>query len=230
MVTLSNVRFGKRNDEVKATQAALVAMGMSLPSGATGFYGEQTKAAYAAWQRTLGLTGPAADGFPGCSSLKKLGERAGFVVDCRHPGAIPKISVGFSQNEGVPADKDTARAIAEQACDVTGAPRSWVTGVGNGANLLTLMFRESSFRSNAVNQNDVNATGPVQTDGARLNCSRGYAQVIPDTFAENHQAGTSVRIYDPVANTAAAINYIWRRYGDVSRVQQANPNRDPAPY
>jgi SLT domain-containing protein len=81
-----------------------------------------------------------------------------------------------------------------------------------------------------VNRDDVNATGPVQVDGARLNCSRGYAQVIPDTFAENHQAGTSDRIYDPVANIAAAINYIWRRYGDLSRVQQANPHRDPAPY
>jgi SLT domain-containing protein len=71
---------------------------------------------------------------------------------------------------------------------------------------MTLIFRESSHRPN------------------------GYAQVIPGTFAENHQAGTSDRIYDPVANIAAAINYIWRRYGDISRVQQANRLRDPAAY
>ncbi|MEU0744163.1 transglycosylase SLT domain-containing protein [Streptomyces sp. NPDC006134] len=230
MVALSNVRFGKRNEDVKATQAALIAVGIGIPAGATGFFGEQTRTAYAAWQRMLGLTGSAADGFPGCSSLVKLGARAGFVVDCRHPGAIPKSSVRFSTNSGIPVDETTARAFAEEACDRTGAPESWVTGVGNGANLLTLMFRESSFKPNAVNRNDVNATGPVQSDGAKLNCSRGYAQVIPDTFAENHQAGTSDRIYDPVANIAAAINYIWRRYGDISRVQQANPHRDPAPY
>ncbi|MFI9824052.1 transglycosylase SLT domain-containing protein [Streptomyces sp. NPDC052013] len=230
MVALSNVRFGKRNDDVKIVQTALTEVDIDIPAGATGFFGGQTRSAYAEWQRMLGLTGSDADGFPGCSSLAKLGARAGFTVDCRHPGAISKSSVRFSKNSGVAADRATARAFAEQACERTGAPRTWVTGVGNGANLLTLMFRESSFQSNAVNQNDVNATGPVQSDGARLNCSRGYAQVIPDTFAENHQAGTSDRIYDPVANVAAAINYIWRRYGDISRVQQANPNLDPAPY
>ncbi|WP_406389667.1 transglycosylase SLT domain-containing protein [Streptomyces sp. NBC_00887] len=230
MVTLSNVRFGKRNDEVKATQAALMTVGMSIPAGATGFFGEQTRSAYAAWQRMLGFTGSAADGSPGCSSLAKLGAKAGFVVDCRHPGALSKSSVRFSKNSGLAIDEGTARVFAEQACDRTGAPRSWVTGVGNGANLLTLIFRESSFKPNAVNRDDVNATGSVQSDGARLNCSRGYAQVIPDTFAENHQAGTSDRIYDPVANIAAAINYIWRRYGDISHVQQASPHRDPAPY
>ncbi|MFG3028732.1 transglycosylase SLT domain-containing protein [Streptomyces sp. NPDC048253] len=230
MVTLSHVRFGKHNDDVRTTQAALIAVGKEIPAGATGFFGEQTKSAYAAWQRTLGFTGSAADGFPGCSSLAELGARAGFVVDCHHPGAITKISVGFSKSSGVAVDEATARAFAEQACDRTGAPRSWATGVSNGANLLTLIRRESSFKPNAVNRDDVNATGPVQSDGAKLNCSRGYAQVIPDTFAENHQSGTSDRIYDPVANIAAAVNYIWRRYGDISRVQQANPHRDPAPY
>jgi SLT domain-containing protein len=93
-----------------------------------------------------------------------------------------------------------------------------------------LIRRESSFGSNAVNTQDRNATGPVQSDGARLNCSRGYAQVIPGTFAANHQAGTSDQIYDPVANIAAAINYIWGRYGDISRVQQANPHLPRHPY
>ncbi|WRZ87958.1 transglycosylase SLT domain-containing protein [Streptomyces sp. NBC_01007] len=229
MVALSNVRFGMRNDEVKATQAALIAVRIGIPAGATGFFGEQTRVAYAEWQRRLGLTGSAADGFPGCSSLTKLGAGAGFVVDCRHPGAIAKTSVRFSKNSGATIGEATAGAFAEPACDLTGAPRSWVTGVGNGANLLTLVLHESSYEPNAVNQTDVNATGPVQPDGARLNCSRGYAQVIPGTFAENHQAGASDRIYDPAANIAAAINCIWRRYGDISRVQQANPHRDPAP-
>jgi SLT domain-containing protein len=54
--------------------------------------------------------------------------------------------------------------------------------------------------------------------------------VIPDTFADNHQEGTTNRIYDPVANIAASINYISLRYGDISRVQQANPHLPPHPY
>ncbi|WP_345033764.1 transglycosylase SLT domain-containing protein [Streptomyces sannanensis] len=224
------MRFGKSNDDVRAIQNALIAAGFIIPVGATGFFGEQTKAAYAAWQRNLGFTRSAADGFPGCVSLTKLGNKAGFSVDCREPGGIAKSSVGFSRNSGIIIDKPTARAFAEQACDKTGAPRAWVTGVSNGANLITLINRESGFRPNAVNKNDVNANGPVQPDGAKLNCSRGYAQVIPGTFAEHHEEGTSNQIYDPVANIAAAINYIWSRYGDISRVQQANPALPPAGY
>lgn len=230
MVALSNVRLGKHNDDVRALQLALIDLGFSIPAGATGFFGDETKSAYAAWQHKLGFTGADADGFPGCSSLTKLGSRAAFSVDCRHPGAIAKSSVRFSKNSGIPNDKDTVRTFAEQACAKTGAPPSWVTGVSNGASLLTLIQRESSFRSDAVNMRDRNATGPVQSDGAKLNCSRGYAQVIPGTFAASHQEGTSHQIYDPVANIAAAINYIWGRYGDISRVQQANPHLHPHPY
>jgi SLT domain-containing protein len=31
-------------------------------------------------------------------------------------------------------------------------------------------------------------------------------------------------MFDPVSNIAASINYIRRTYGDISQVQQANPN------
>ncbi|MEK2474348.1 transglycosylase SLT domain-containing protein [Streptomyces noursei] len=230
MVALSNVRFSKRNDDVRSTQVALIAAGFSIPQGATGVFDDQTRAAYAAWQRTLGFTDKQADGFPGCASLTKLGHQAGFEVACRHPGAIATEVVRFVKNTNVPKNEATAQGFAVTACEMTGAPPTWVTGVKNRANLLTLMFRESSFNANAVNTADVNAKGPVQVDGARFNCSRGYAQVTAETFAENHQEGTSEHIYDPVANISAAINYIWRRYGDISRVQQANPNLPPHPY
>ncbi|GAA3123286.1 hypothetical protein GCM10010521_07890 [Streptomyces rameus] len=230
MVSLSNVQFGKTGDDVKALQRALIAAGFSVPDGATGFFGTQTRSAYAAWQRSIGFEGPDADGFPGCSSLTKLGARAGFPVDCQHPGSVAKSAVQYTKNSGIGRDRNTARAFALTACERTAAPKEWVTGMGNDANLLTLIERESRFDANAVNQDDVNATGPRQVDGARLNCSRGYTQVIPDAFAGNHQAGTSNRIYEPVANIAAAINYIWRRYGDISRVQQANPHLPPHPY
>ncbi|WP_159024486.1 peptidoglycan-binding domain-containing protein [Streptomyces scabiei] len=230
MVALSNVRFGQCNDEVKAIQAALIAVGVRIPAGATGFFGEQTRSAYAAWQRMPGLTGPDADGFPDCSSPTRLGARAGFVVDCRHPGAITKSFVRFSKNSGVPIDEATARAFAEQACDRTLAPRSWTTGVGNGSNLLTLQFRESSFKPNEVNRDDVNATGPVRPDGAKLNCSRRHAQVIPDAFAENHQAGHSRLNLRPSGEHRGSDQLHGAGYGDISRVPQANPHRAPAPY
>ena len=43
-------------------------------------------------------------------------------------------------------------------------------------------------------------------------------QTIMTTFEAYHQAGTSNNIYDPVANVAAAINYIKAVYGTVANV------------
>ena len=99
---------------------------------------------------------------------------------------------------------------------------------------ITLCARESSGNPNAINTSDSNAHGPIQSDGHPLHCSRGVAQCIPDTFSSNHVAETSTDIYDPVANIAASMRYVMRRYGVSSDghdlavlVQQADPNRPP---
>jgi SLT domain-containing protein len=81
-----------------------------------------------------------------------------------------------------------------------------------GAGLQTLCKRESSDDPNAINKDDRNATGPIVADDAPQNCSRGVAQCIPPTFAAHHVTGTSVSIYDPVANIAAAMQYVRKRY------------------
>jgi hypothetical protein len=107
----------------------------------------------------------------------------------------------------------------------------WKTGLVTAAN------RESSYDFNAVNTYDLNATGPIVADGHPANCSRGVLQCIPPTFAKYHQLGTSYDIYDAVANTCAAMNYVVQFYG-VSRdghdlaakVQQFDPTRPPKGY
>jgi len=43
-------------------------------------------------------------------------------------------------------------------------------------------------------------------------------QLIPATFARYHVAGTSGNIFDPVANIAAALQYIKARYGSIFRI------------
>jgi SLT domain-containing protein len=117
-----------------------------------------------------------------------------------------------------------------QACEAVGLPHNdaWVRGFE------TLCQRESSDRPNAINTSDSNAHGPIVQDGHPQNCSRGVAQCIPPTFAAHHVAGTSVSIYDPVANIAAAMQYVRAHYhvsadgSDLAeKVQQANPNRPP---
>ncbi|GAB1339646.1 hypothetical protein ACE1SV_62360 [Streptomyces sp. E-15] len=81
MVALSNVRFGKTNEDVRTVQKALIARGHQIPDGATGRFGEQTRAAYRAEQLAQGFPETDADGVPDHTSLTTLGHHAGFPVD-----------------------------------------------------------------------------------------------------------------------------------------------------
>ncbi|MFF2400641.1 peptidoglycan-binding protein [Streptomyces goshikiensis] len=242
-VTATDVVFGARNTSVRIVQAALAAeVGLDYAS-APGTFGPRTKAAVAAFQRKLGLTDGDADGAFGRFSLTELGRRRGFTVvglnsfDAPAPEAaeaeatgrtaIPASSVTF----GFVVDGSTT-AAAKEACRIIGVPTTrWVPGI------LVAAKRESSYRFNAVNSWDSNATGPKQSDGHPRNCSRGVMQVIPTTFAAYHQPGTSKAIYDGVANICAAMHYVMARYGVyrdgsnlAGRVQQFDPNRRPAGY
>lgn len=250
MVYLSNVQYGKTNNDIVLVQRALINMGISIPAGATGYFGDQTLSAYATWQRWLGYSGSDASGHPGCTSLTTLGNQNNFSVICSNEsppssGSTPppssglnspttgQISIGsvlYSKNSGITSSRATADGYANQACAKTGVPQTWRTGMPNGTNLLTLIYRESSYNPNAVNAYDVNAWGPTQSDGAPLHCSRGYCQTIPDTFAAYHEEGLTNRIYEPVSNICAAINYIRAAYGSIENVQQANPNLAPKWY
>jgi phage-related protein len=108
-------------------------------------------------------------------------------------------------------DKWIAAAIA-----VAGVPVSWASG------LHTLIMRESGGNPTAINLTDINAQ--------RGDPSRGLAQTTGGTFAAYRDPRLPNDIYDPVANIVAAIRYIHARYGDISHVQQANPNLPPLGY
>jgi len=69
-----------------------------------------------------------------------------------------------------------------------------------------IMF-ESGGNPNAINLWDSNAMAGDP--------SRGLMQTIGSTFNAYHQPGTSFNIFDPVANIAAALNYIRSRYGSI---------------
>lgn len=70
-VKLSKIRYGFSSADTKAMQARLIAKGFGIKSGATGYYGKQTKAAVAAAQKKHGV-GPA-DGIVGKYTLEWLG-------------------------------------------------------------------------------------------------------------------------------------------------------------
>jgi hypothetical protein len=72
-------------------------------------------------------------------------------------------------------------------------------------NVLYQMQTESGGNPNAINLTDINAQ--------MGDPSRGLMQTIMATFLAYHWPGTSMNIYDPLANIAAAINYARHVYG-----------------
>lgn len=111
-------------------------------------------------------------------------------------------------------------AILTQALGADNVPQaSW--GVWE-AGLNTLITRESGWNASAVNNWDSNAkaghpsTGLMQTIGPTFEAYRNPA--FPDSMT------------NPVANVAAGIKYIISRYGDITKVQQANANMPPKGY
>ncbi|MFI6051218.1 transglycosylase SLT domain-containing protein [Streptomyces violascens] len=72
------------------------------------------------------------------------------------------------------------------------------------------IMRESSGNPLAINNWDINAINGVP--------SKGLLQVIQPTFAAFHVPGTSMDLYDPVANITAACNYAANRYGSIDNV------------
>ncbi|MDP7707390.1 transglycosylase SLT domain-containing protein [Mycobacterium sp. TY815] len=136
---------------------------------------------------------------------------------------------------GVAPGREAYRTYIAKALDVMGitdpaARANWARGLEVGAE------RESGFNPMAINRVDVNAHGALLGDGAPAGCSRGGLQTIPATFASNHQPGTSTNIYDPVANIAAAMNYLMRHYhvqrdgSNLTSVGQFNPHHVPQGY
>lgn len=113
-------------------------------------------------------------------------------------------------------------AIIKAALKAAGVPPpgtigQWLSGMN------TLITRESGWNANAINNWDINAKNGVP--------SQGLAQTIPPTWSAYVPASLRSRgILDPVGNVAAAIRYIVARYGNITKVQQANANAAPKGY
>lgn len=87
----------------------------------------------------------------------------------------------------------------KQAAKLTGAPQSWLSP------LETIGRYESGYNAAAVNSTPA---------GIAAGTPEGIMQTIMATFQEYHQPGTSLSIFDPIANIAAAIRYIRAEYGN----------------
>ncbi len=78
-VIFEQVRYGAPvSDSVREVQRALNKF--KPPVTVDGDFGPKTKAAYSAWQKSLGFTGSDADGNPGYTSLSRLAAKYGFTL------------------------------------------------------------------------------------------------------------------------------------------------------
>ncbi|GGO05730.1 peptidoglycan-binding domain-containing protein [Micromonospora parathelypteridis] len=91
---------------VLSVEQALQARGLLDAQWVDGYFGTVTISAYAAYQRSLGYTGLAANGLPGTTSLTKLGQNRYTVSKTIGPG-------GKVQRDGYVVDARTQAMLAE---------------------------------------------------------------------------------------------------------------------
>ncbi|MEK7530721.1 MAG: peptidoglycan-binding protein [Patescibacteria group bacterium] len=87
-----DLTLGATGADVTSLQQALIAAGFSIPAGATGYFGAQTQAAVAAWQKAAGITPTA--GYFGPKS------RAAFPCSSTTNPTTPSVGTGLSVMAG----------------------------------------------------------------------------------------------------------------------------------
>ncbi|MFF1873647.1 transglycosylase SLT domain-containing protein [Kitasatospora herbaricolor] len=127
-----------------------------------------------------------------------------------------------AQAAAAPGQASPAQAAPNQAptTQATGDLDTWIKDAlvvmadnhipGSYDGIYRNIMRESSGDPQAINLTDSNA--------AAGHPSKGLLQVIDPTFQAYHVPGTSMDIYDPVANITAACNYAADFYGSIDNV------------
>jgi LysM repeat protein len=144
-------------------------------------------------------TGSASQTAGSSASSANSGDAAGTTtaVSTKATAAAPTSTKTYADN---------LNGWIDQSLDVMAA--HGIPGSYNG--IYRNVMRESSGNPQAINNWDSNA--------AKGTPSKGLLQVIQPTFDSYHVAGTSMDIYDPVANITAACNYAFPVYGSIDNV------------
>ncbi len=128
-----NLTVGSSGAAVTCLQQMLIAAGYSIPAGATGYFGMQTKAAVAAWQAAAGIT-PAA-GYFGSISRAHWGMSSGTTTG--GTSMVPGCMAGamFSSTTGAscyPTSTVPGCMAGAMFSSTTGAPCTSGTNAGAG--------------------------------------------------------------------------------------------------
>ena len=179
---------------------------MSAPSGVSNIDPKVLAALVAAVQQQQAASGEA----PGLGRDPNRVTEGATTPQARDPLDVSEVSLdkhpGGTLSQGEVAD------VIDQALTINGIPNDPALRDQWQELYQHMAQHESSNNPNAVNNEDINATGAMMEDGGRANSSRGIWQCIPSTFAAYHMGGTSTSIYDPLASAAASVNYVMKTY------------------
>ncbi|WP_328940489.1 LysM peptidoglycan-binding domain-containing protein [Streptomyces sp. NBC_00250] len=137
--------------------------------------------------------------------------------------ATPAVATGTGASAAAPAAAAPVKAAPVAATQYANNLDGWIRqsldimalrGIpGSYEGIHRNIMRESSGNPQAINLWDSNAVAGTP--------SKGLLQVIEPTFLAYHVPGTSMDLFDPVANITAACNYAADRYGSIDNVNGA---------
>lgn len=145
-----DLTLGSTGSDVTALQTWLISKGFSIPAGATGYFGAQTKAAVAAWQAANGVT-PAA-GYFGAISRAKLAAMGGTTTGGTTTGGT---SGTLSGSEG---SIDNFKIVGAGSTSLNAADSDTVHGFEFKANGSDLMVNRVDY--DVYNSTDTGASRP----------------------------------------------------------------------
>ncbi|MFH9727678.1 transglycosylase SLT domain-containing protein [Streptomyces sp. NPDC017254] len=140
-----------------------------------------------------------------------------------HRSASPGVATDTGASAAAPAAAAPVQAAPVAATQYANNLDGWIQeslaimaqhGIpGSYEGIHRNIMRESSGNPQAINLWDSNAVAGTP--------SKGLLQVIEPTFQAYHVPGTSMDLFDPVANITAACNYAADRYGSIDNVNGA---------
>lgn len=136
-IEFDHVMYGSTDSCIKSFQKALIGAGHKIPSGPTGKYGKETKAACSAFQRDQGWEGSGADGLPGPKTFAALklkdGAHKGKGVASPVPGHPVTYAYGVRNSRyqlGYHTGQDHAAPTGTRVVAVRAGTIAWSNGDG----------------------------------------------------------------------------------------------------
>lgn len=186
----NSVSFGQTSEDVKTLQNFLISQGMPIAAGATGYFGDQTKAALSQWQASQGITGSGVGTNWGPQSIAKA---SGSPSQSTPAPASSASSPYINQSQGNPYSVQSAPVSAPVS--VASSPYN------QSSNQYAQTTAPVSTQKSSVQPPSV-ALQPGSTDTANVKKLQDY--LVSQGYMTQAQVNTGYGVYGPQTTSAVA--------------------------